>query len=286
MRSTKLRNNSQDIINYYKSLESRLGYTYLTWNAKHFGYYPTNNPRIGEKKAQELMQDILAKELHITKDDLILDAGCGRGIVATYLAVKYEAHIIGIDIVAFEIEIAKRHAERIKSKGSVTFELQDYSCTTFPNNHFDAIYTMETLVHSPNLLQTLKELFRILKPGGRLILFEYSRSYPKDFTVWEEKVLGLINKGSVMTSLNIMFHDKWVGYIKEAGFIHIKEKDITEHVIPSFFRFYNYAKYPYKIIKALNIQKYFINTTAGVEFYLMGKKGLVKYKVLSAIKSK
>jgi hypothetical protein len=49
-------------------------------------------------------------------------------------------------------------------------------------------------------------------------------------------------------------------------------------------RFYRYAKIPYFFIKLLNLQKNFINTTAGVEFYKIGLKGLVKYRIFVAEK--
>lgn len=272
------------VIDYYKNPESRLGYTFLTWDTKHFGYYPSKKSDITERKAQQLMIDLVAKKLNLRKGDVILDAGCGRGTAACYLAQKYGANITGIDIVDFELRMAKKRARKLGLTNIVKFFLKDYSDTKFPNNYFDKVFTLETLVHSPNLLKTLKEFYRILKPGGRLVLFEYSKSPPSEFNSWEKKMIDVINQGSAMTSFEKMYHDTFVSHIKKADFKIISDEDITVHMLPSLERFYSYAKIPYQFIKFFHLQKYFINATAGVEFYKMTKKRLIRYRVFVAEK--
>jgi len=274
----------QRVINYYQNLESRLGYTFLTWDTKHFGYYPSGKKDLSERKAQMLMVDLLAKKLKLQKTDKVLDAGCGRGTVACYLTKKYGAKVYGIDIVEFELIKARKRALKQKLNNSVSFSLQDYSQTNFPDNFFDKVFTLETLVHSPDFKITLKELHRVLKPGGKIAFFEYSVSPLKDFQPWEKRMIGIIASGSSMTSLLKMQHHTLVKDIEKAGFKLISDEDITLHTIPSMARFYKYAFIPYQIIKLLKIQRCFINTTAGVEFYKMGQKGLLKYRTITATK--
>lgn len=267
------------VIDYYKNPESRLGYTYFTWDTKHFGYYPCKKSDISEKEAQQLMTDLAAKKLKLKKGDVILDAGCGRGTVACYLAQKYKANITGIDIVDFELKMAKKRARKLGLTSKVNFFLKDYSYTKFPKNYFNKIFTLETLVHSPNLQKTLREFHRILKPGGRLVMFEYSRSLPEEFSEWEEKMLKIINEGSAMTSFQTMYHDTMVKELKKIGYKVISSEDITDHMFPSIQRFYSYAKFYYKFIKFFHLQRYFINTTAAIECHTMIRKGLMKYRI-------
>lgn len=173
--------NQKKVVDYYENLESKLGYTFLTWDTKHFGYYPSKKNNISEREAQILMNDLLAENLKIKKGFKILDAGSGRGVVACYLAKKYHANITGIDLVPFEVEMSNKRAKNLGVTDKVKFLIEDYSETSFPKNFFDAVYTMETLVHSPNIKKTLKELFRVLKPGGKVVFFEYSRSLLQGF---------------------------------------------------------------------------------------------------------
>lgn len=272
------------VIGYYESLESRLGYTYLTWDTKHFGFYPSNKKGIDEKTAQRLMTDLLAKKLKLKSSDLVLDAGCGRGTVACYLAKKYGARIVGIDIVSFELKKALKLLNKYKLENKVKFLLRDYSKTGFQNNCFNKIFTFETLVHSPDLNKTLSEFYRMLKPGGLLVLFEYSRAPEAEFTKREKKMLDVINNFSAMASLNKMFHDDLTKAVEKAGFKVSGDEEITQNILPSIKRFYTYAKLPYKIIDFFNLHKFFINTVAGVEFYSFFKKGLVRYRTIVAKK--
>ena len=224
------------------------------------------------------MTDLLAKSLQLKNGDAVLDAGCGRGTVACYLAQKYKLNITGIDIVGFELKMAKERAKKLKLK-NVNFLLKDYSNTRFPSNYFDKIFTLETLVHSPSLRKTLKEFYRVLKPGGRLVLFEYSRSSPDEFNKREEKMLQIINDGSSMTSLKTLYHDAMVRELKKEKYKIISEEDITSNVLPSMKRLYVYAKLPYKLINFFSLHRYFVNTTAAIEFYNMAKSRLIKYRI-------
>ena len=273
------------VVDYYKNLESRLGYTFLTWDTKHFGYYPSKKPSITEKQAQTEMMNLLAEKLELKNTDRLLDAGCGRGTTSCYLAHKYSCSIIGIDIVDFELKIAKKKAEKLNFKEKINFYLKDYSDTQFPNNHFDKIFTLETLVHSPDYVKTLKEFHRILKYKGKLALFEYTISPSKDWNKYDAKMLNVINTGSAMMSLNKMFHKTFENDIKKSGFKIISSENITNHIKPSLERFYKYARIPYFFIKLFNLQKYFINGTAGVEFYKMVLKRLVQYRIFIAEKN-
>lgn len=277
--------NQKKVISYYKNLESRLGYTFLTWDTKHFGYYPSKKSDITEKQAQIEMIELLANKLGLKKTDRVLDAGCGRGTTSCYLAEKYKCSMTGIDIVDFELQMAKKRAGELNLKEKVNFYLKDYSNTQFPDNYFDKIFTLETLVHSSDFKKTLKELYRVLKHKGRLALFEYTVSPPKEWDKDDRKMLNVINTGSAMISLDKMFHKTFKNYIAEVGFKVIEDLNITDFVVPSMKRFYKYAKLPYLFIKFFNLQKYFINTTAGVEFYKMGLKGLVQYRVFIAEKN-
>ena len=276
--------NQKKVVDYYKNLESRLGYTFLTWDTKHFGYYPSKKSNITEKQAQIEMIELLAKNLKLKKTDKVLDAGCGRGTTSCYLVKKYGCNIVGIDIVDFELKMAQKIAERLNLIEKTQFYLKDYSDTKFPDNHFDKVFTLETLVHSPDFKKTLKEFHRILKPGGKVALFEYTISSLKEWGDYDLRMLNIINTGSAMMSLDKMFHETFKKDVESVGFKVISDSNITDFVGPSMKRFYKYAKIPYLFIKFFNLQKFFINTTAGVEFNKMGLKGLVQYRVFVAEK--
>lgn len=270
------------VVSYFK--ESRLGYDLVLGGVKHFGYYPDGINNIKEKEAQILMQDLLAGELHIKKNQIILDAGCGQGFVSAYLARKYQCRIKGITIVPFEVKKAKKLAERSELSHSVEYSLMDYSNTTFKDNEFDAIYTMESFVHSPDAYSTLKEFLRVLKPDGKLVMFEYTISDDSEFTGYDRKMADMIISRSAMESLKNMRHDSFAELLKSAGFKSVRHKDISEHMLPSLKKLNRLAKIPYFFVNLLRLNESFINVTAAAEIYKLANRGLFKYKIFTARK--
>lgn len=271
----------QRLSKYYE--KSKIGFDFLLWGSKHFGFYPKNR-KISEKEAQLLMQDLIGKKLNLSKSMKVLDAGCGQGIVATYLAKKFGCKIECITVVPFEIKKARLLSEKQNISDLVNFFFMDYSNMRFENNFFDAIYTIETLSHSTNINKTLKEFFRVLKKGGRIALFEYTIADDSKFSDYEMDILEKVVHSSAMDGLKQFRHNKFKDVIKKAGFINVKAEDISQNVGPSFNRLRHYALIPYFFVKLFGLQKNQPNLTAAVEFYKMAEKDLIRYNVFTAKK--
>ncbi len=278
--------NQQKVVKYYTNPETKLGFDYVLWGSKHFGFYPTGKADITEKKAQILHQDLVAKNLDLKENQIVLDAGCGQGVVSTYLAKKYGPKIFGITLVPFEVKKAQERAKKLGILGKTKYQVLDYSATNFPDNYFDAIYTTETLSHSPDIRKTLQEFFRILKPGGKIAFFEYTLAPDEKFSEWEKKMLDVVIEGSAMMGLKDFRHDQFTGVIKNAGFYNIREQNITQNILPSFYRLHKFSLLPYKFVKLFGLQKFFINMTAGYEYYKMADKGLFRYCIFTGNKPK
>src|SRR3989338_11665502 len=278
--------NQQKVVKYYTNPETKIGFDYVLCGSKHFGFYPTGKVNISEKEAQTLYQDLVAKNLDLKENQVILDAGCGQGVVSTYLAKKYGSKIFGITLVSFEVERAQERAKNLGVQEKTKYQVMDYSATNFPDNYFDAIYTTETLSHSPDIHKTLQEFFRVLKPGGKIALFEYTIAPDEKFSAREKKMLDVVIEGSAMMGLKDFRHDQFTEVIKKAKFENAKEQNITENIRPSFYRLYKLSRLPYKFIKLFGLQKFFINTTAGYEYYKMADKGLFRYYIFTGNKPK
>lgn len=276
--------NQQKVIKYFTNPGSKLGYDYVLGGAKHFGFYPTGKADITEKEAQILLHDLVAKNLDLKENQTVLDAGCGQGVVSTYLAKKIGPKIFGISIVPFEIKKAQQLAEKLDIQEKTNYQVMDYSATKFPASYFDAIYTTETLSHSPDIQKTLQEFFRILKSGGGIAFFEYTLDADEKFSAWEKKMLDVVMEGSAMLGLKDFRHNQFTEVIKKVGFENVKEQNISENMLPSFYRLHRLSQLPYKFIKLFGLQKLFINITAGYEYYKMADKGLIRYCIFTGNK--
>ena len=198
----------KDIEKYYANLESKWGYTLLLGDAKHFGYYPDGIKNIKESEALKLHQDQIGKTLSLKPNQLVLDAGCGRGVTACYLAEKYNVKIVGIDLLDFELKIAGQKVREKKLEEKVSIKVMDFSNLEYPDSYFDAIYTSETLSHVPDIKKVLKEFYRVLKPSGKIALMEYTISEDGRFTKEEMESLDYVINGSAMFGLKNFRHNK------------------------------------------------------------------------------
>jgi len=91
---------------------------------------------------------------------VVLDAGCNTGDIAAYLITK-GCIVYGIDINPDFVEIAK-------SKG-IFASVCPIEKITFADNFFDVCWTSEVLEHLYNPEEGIAQLYRVLKPGGKLV---------------------------------------------------------------------------------------------------------------------
>jgi SAM-dependent methyltransferase len=109
--------------------------------------------------------------VQIGKDFTILDVGCGGGKTIEVLAsLATDGKVYGIDYSAASVAASRRHNERLIAEGRVQVQRASVSQLPFPPATFDLVTAVETHYYWPDLPSDLKEILRVLKPGGRLLL--------------------------------------------------------------------------------------------------------------------
>ncbi len=120
------------------------------------------------------------KQLKALQPGYILDVATGTGDVAI-LAEKmlHPIKIIGIDISEGMLNIGRKKIEKSGLQNKIELIHGDSETMNFSNNSFDAITVAFGVRNFQNLEKGLSEMLRVLKPGGKLVVLEFSR--PKQF---------------------------------------------------------------------------------------------------------
>jgi SAM-dependent methyltransferase len=125
---------------------------------------------------------------------VLVDIGCGEGRHTLSASLEHDATIIGVDLAGSDLTTASARLLDIASfapRGTVTFVRGDALQLPLGDASVDRVVCSEVLEHVPNYLSVLAELYRILKPGGKLAV-----SVPR---AWPERLCWLLAKEYAQT---------------------------------------------------------------------------------------
>jgi ubiquinone/menaquinone biosynthesis C-methylase UbiE len=117
----------------------------------------------------------IAELMQAGPSDHLLDIGSGIGGPARYFANRFGCNITGIDLTE-EFCAAARHLTRLLGmQDRVVFEAGDALAMRFPDGSFDGAYSMNVSMNIADKKAFYREIHRVLKPGGWLVLSEIAR---------------------------------------------------------------------------------------------------------------
>jgi SAM-dependent methyltransferase len=117
------------------------------------------------------MTDWGLKHVVIRSDFTILDVGCGGGRTVEQLAATATGGMVyGIDYSDGSAAASRAKNAQLIKAGRVAIEKASVSQLPFPDNKFDLVTAVETQYYWPSLLEDMREILRVLRPGGKLIV--------------------------------------------------------------------------------------------------------------------
>jgi cyclopropane fatty-acyl-phospholipid synthase-like methyltransferase len=189
----------QDVAAYYNQTQNH----YQRWwrlskgMALHYGIWHDDTKNFLEALVNTNKH--LAQLADIEKDQLVLDAGCGVGGSAIYLAKNYQAQVTGISLSDLQIQTAKENAIASNVEDLTDFVVLDYCDTGFAAQKFDVIWACESSSSAADKHKMAGEWFRLLKPGGKLVLSDFFKT--SDTQTDKDKLLDKWSESWAMSPL-------------------------------------------------------------------------------------
>ncbi len=201
----------------------------------HHGYYGRGgNYKIERREAQiDLIEELLFWAGVSNSSKNILDVGCGIGGSTLYLADKFDANAKGITLSPVQASRAKERAHEKGLEKQVEFQVANALRMPFEDNSFDLVWSLESGEHMPDKSKFLEECYRVLQPGGKLILATWCHretSILGELTNSEIKHLKEIYR--VYCLPYVISLSEYFAIAKSCGFKAIKADDWSTEVAP------------------------------------------------------
>jgi cyclopropane fatty-acyl-phospholipid synthase-like methyltransferase len=278
--------NIQEIVDYYDHCQ--VDYEQF-WhlNARmcmHYGYWDDATPNL--RTALANMNERVAEFGGVKHGDYVLDAGCGVGGSSIFLAQKLECNVKGITLSSKQVDQCKTNASVHGMSLLTSFECQNYLETPFPDNTFDVVWAIESVCYAHDKIDFLNEAYRILKPGGKVVVADFFSNNVEPNT----KNSVLMDKWTRTWAINAYadIDDFWEK-IHVAGFRDPKRLDITPKVVKSirrlYYLFYPGILYMYgKYALGLRTRQNLLNAWSTGYQYKAYRKDLWRYMLFSGTK--
>lgn len=215
----------EDISRYYDILTD---FSRIMWGERlRLGYWPAGDVDASIEEAQEHFTDLMIRQMPLRPGQRMLDVGCGTGQPAVRLSLATGGSVVGITVNQMQVERAAARAEAAGVGERVQFEYVNAMELPYADAAFDAVWAFESLFHMPDRAQVLREMARVVRPGGHFAIADVVEEVPLSdeqrtlfFTTFEMSAL-------ITTA-------QYRHLLQETGFAVTEVLDITPNTVNTF----------------------------------------------------
>ena len=226
---------ARSVVDYYE----HAGADYRSWSPHfnmHFGYYRRGMNPLWLEPMLAAMNDEILRRLDIPAGQpaRVLDLGCGFGATARQLARRGPGlAITGLTIVPGQAVEGNRISAAEGLGDRVRLIHADYTAIPLPDHSVDYAYAIESACHAsgPDKAAFVRELCRVLRPGGRFVIADGFMKHARPLPPWLERVRAHVCEGWAIEAFPELA--AITSRLREGGVQTLEVRDISWRVAPS-----------------------------------------------------
>lgn len=203
------------------------------WGANlHFGYWDDGSASTSVDDATDRLTDEMIALLGAEPGGRVLDVGCGIGVPALRLARTADVRVTGVSISRPQVNQANSRAAAEGLADRVGFEFANAMDLPFEDASFDAVWALESLHHMPDRGRALREMARVLRPGGTVAIADFVLLAPVEGS--KKDAVDAFRAGGGVLSLGGI--EEYESDIRQAGLVVTATEDISTQARPSLVK--------------------------------------------------
>ncbi|MDB9347248.1 class I SAM-dependent methyltransferase [Nodularia spumigena] len=247
--------NSDVTVSYYTQSEWGYQIYHSGQNAIHMALNPDG---VFHPDGYYAQPRVVAEQIRELDAKNVLELGCGKGFNSCFLAEQYpEVKFTGIDITSAHIKIARSQAEQFSN---LSFQEGNFNQLNFLDQSFDIVFAFECLCHASPDEIPLGEIFRVLRPGGKLIVFDGYRK------IQLEQLPQLLQTATQLVEVSMAVRhgfseiDHWNTIAQSIGFRVQVIEDVSSSIQPTLLK-----------LQKLSLKLFSLSWKAKILAYLLPK---------------
>jgi cyclopropane fatty-acyl-phospholipid synthase-like methyltransferase len=144
----------------------------------HAGLWSGPQDRAPMVEAQERLTDLFVERVGLGPGQRLLDVGCGTGTPAARAVGRSGCRAVGVTVSRAQVERGAALVRRTELDGRLCFLMSEALALPFADAAFDGAWALESIFHVAERAGALREIARVLRPGGRMVLSDLVERSP------------------------------------------------------------------------------------------------------------